>query len=93
MGDCLLLVGENPDNLGQSAFFREVLKIKAEKSGPVPIINFQNEIKISEFIFKINSRRAGTISSTIFKIKRTKEGDGDARAAHDPLVVLVVDMP
>ena len=56
VGDCLLLVGENPDNLGQSAFFREVLKIKAEKSGPVPIINFQNEIKISEFIFKINSR-------------------------------------
>ena len=33
VGDCLLLVGENPDNLGQSAFFREVLKIKAEKSG------------------------------------------------------------
>ena len=56
VGDCLLLVGENPDNLGQSAFFREVLKIKAEKSGPVPIINFQNEIKISEFIFKINSK-------------------------------------
>ena len=56
VGDCLLLVGENPDNLGQSAFFREVLKIKAEKSGSVPIINFQNEIKISEFIFKINSK-------------------------------------
>ena len=54
VGDSLLLIGENPNNLGQSAFFREVLKISAEKAGPVPKINFQKERKISEFIFEIN---------------------------------------
>ena len=39
--NCLFLIGDNPDHLGQSAFFREVLHLSGKKAGPVPKINFQ----------------------------------------------------
>ena len=57
VNDCLFLIGGNPDNLGQSTFLREIFKITGEKAGPVPKINFKHEIKISEFIYKINSKK------------------------------------
>ncbi len=41
VNDCLILLGENPNHLGQSAFLKEILDISGEKAGPVPKINFK----------------------------------------------------
>ena len=52
--DYLLLLGDKPDHLGQSAFFKEVLNISGEEAGPVPKINFDKEKKVAKFIQEIN---------------------------------------
>ena len=56
VNDCLLLIGGIPNHLGQSAFFREVLKISGEKAGPVPKINYENEKNVANFIQPINQK-------------------------------------
>ena len=53
--DYLLLLGDKPNHLGQSAFFKEVLNISGEEAGPVPKINFDKEKKVAKFIQEINS--------------------------------------
>ncbi|MFL2801981.1 MAG: phosphoribosylformylglycinamidine synthase subunit PurL [Paracoccaceae bacterium] len=57
VNDCLLLIGGIPNHLGQSAFFREVLKISGEKAGPAPKINYENEINVANFIKTINHKK------------------------------------
>ncbi len=56
VNDCLILIGGVPNHLGQSAFFREIMKLSGKNAGPVPKINFQHENKIADFIQNINQK-------------------------------------
>ncbi|MAI97510.1 MAG: phosphoribosylformylglycinamidine synthase II [Rhodobacteraceae bacterium] len=53
-GDALFLIGGEPEHLGQSALFKEVLNISGLKAGPVPSIDFSGEIKTAQAIEELN---------------------------------------
>ena len=55
-GDALCLIGGQPDHLGQSALFKEVLNLSGENAGPVPDIDFSREKITAQVIKGLNEK-------------------------------------